>query len=84
LHEARMARIFYRRMAVEYQKTVVLATAVMRHENADSVVKALNALREMMFPGDDVQRVKREDQMREIMTVEGRKSYKVRRVFRGR
>jgi hypothetical protein len=83
LHEARMARVFYRRTAVEYQKIAVLVAAVMRHENADTVIKQLQRLHDLMFPGDEKQREDRESQMREIMKSEGEKSYRIRRVYLG-
>jgi hypothetical protein len=83
LHAARMARVFYRRMAVEYQKVAVMALASVRPENADAVIKSLGTLRDLMFPGDGVERKNREAQMREIMKSEGEKSYKVQRVYLG-
>lgn len=83
LHEARMARIFYRRTSVEYQKIAVLVSAVMRHENADTVVKQLQRLHNLMFPGDERKRAERDSQMGEIMKSEGEKSYRIRRVYLG-
>lgn len=78
-----MARVFYRRTAVEYQKIAVLVTAMARHENADAVVKALGKLRDLMFPGEEQGRRDRETQLREIMKSEGEKSYKVQRAYLG-
>ncbi len=83
LHEARMARIFYRRTAVEYQKIATLAAAVMRHDNADTVVKQLQRLHDLMFPGDQRKRSDRDTHIREIMKSEGEKSYRIRRVYLG-
>lgn len=78
-----MSRVFYRRMAVEFQKVAVMAVACMRHENSETVVKQLQKLRELMFPGDGKAEEKTKEEMKQILKSEGAKSYRVRRVYLG-
>lgn len=78
-----MRNLFVRRQGVEFQKMVVMASAMTRPENAESVKKALTKLSELMFPEDEQAREAREESMRETLRVEGQKSYKVERMFVG-
>jgi len=83
LQRLRMQDVFLRRQQVELQKVVVLATAMMRPENQESVLKAAKRLAGLMFPEDKARAEVRDAQLRETLKTEGAKSYKVRRLKLG-
>lgn len=78
-----MEDLFYRRMAVEHQKVVVLAAAMMTAENQDSVIKAVRRLGTLMFPRDEEAEAAREEAMKQTLRAESTKSYKVHKLFFG-
>lgn len=78
-----MYDLFVRRQGVEFQKIAVIAAAMVRPENVESVKKALSRLSELMFPEDARAKEAREEQMRETLRVESQKSYKVQKMFDG-
>lgn len=77
LHATRMYDTFYHRMGVLFQAVAVIATAAMRAENQDSVIKQMKKLGELLFPGNSKQRQHQEELMKDTLRREGGKSYKV-------
>jgi hypothetical protein len=83
LHATRLYDTFYRRMGVIFQAVAVIATAGMRGDNQDSVVKQMKRLGEMLFPENAKVREQQEELMKDTLRREGGKSYKVEKVNLG-
>lgn len=83
LHSLRLYDGFYRRQGIILQAVAVLATALVRPENQESVVKQMRRLGEILFPEDREKRQEQEELMQDVLRREGRKSYKVRRINLG-
>lgn len=83
LHQQRLHDAFYRRMGIMFQAVAVLATAAMRHDNQDSVLKQIRKLAEFAFPEDKEKLLEQEEAMKDVLRREGQKSYKVRRINLG-
>jgi hypothetical protein len=62
---------------------MVLATALMRHDNQDMVIKQMRKLSDLLFPRDQEMVRKQEGAMKDVLRREGRKSYKVKVVKLG-
>ncbi len=77
LHTTRLYDAFYRRMGVIFQAVAVIATAAMRGENQESVIKQMKKLGELLFPENAKQREQQEALMKDTLRREGAKSYKV-------
>ena len=65
------------------QSVVVLATALMRHDNQDTVIKGIRRLSGLLFPQDPEALREQEEAMKDVLRREGQKSYKVRVVKLG-
>lgn len=83
MHGVRMHDIFYRRMTMAFQAVVVIATACMRPENQDTVIKQVRRLSELAFPEDAEAREEREEALRQTLRSEGAKSYRVQKLYIG-
>jgi type III secretory pathway component EscV len=83
LHRVRMRDLFYKRLGVEFQKVVVVATASMSHETQEATIKQLRRLAELMFPDDHKVKKRHQELLEERLRTEGAKSYKVERVQLG-
>ena len=83
LHASRLYDAFYRRMGVVFQAVAVIATASMRAENQDSVIKQMKKLGELLFPENAKEREQQEEMMKDTLRREGGKSYKVQKVNLG-
>ena len=77
LHRSRLYDAFYRRMGVLFQAVAVIATASMRGENQETVLKQMRKLGELLFPDDARRREAQDEVMRDTLRREGGKSYKV-------
>jgi hypothetical protein len=60
-----------------------LATALIRHDNQDSVVRQMRRLTELLFPEDERKRDEQEEAMKDVLKREAQKSYNVRKVNLG-
>ena len=80
LHRLRLSDAFYRREGILFQAVAVLATALMRNENKDAVLKQMRRLGDLLFPEDPEAREAREEAMKALLRREGAKSYKVRQI----
>ena len=83
MHGVRMQDVFYRRMSIMFQAVVTLATASMRSENQDTVVKQVKRLSALMFPENEEERDDREESLRQTLRSEGSKSYRVQKLYIG-
>ena len=70
-------------MGIFFQAVAVLATASMRHDNQDSVLKQIRKLAEIVFPEDKEKLREQEGVLKDVLRREGQKSYKVRRINLG-
>jgi len=83
LHRQRLYDAFYRRQNIVFQTVATLATAQMRHENQEAVVKQLRRLGQLLCPEDPEMIREQEEAMEDILRREGAKSYRVRKVKLG-
>jgi hypothetical protein len=83
LQRIRMYDAFYRRMGVLFQAVATIATASMRAENQEAVVKQMRRLNEVLYPEDPRKREEQEALMKQTLRREGAKSYKVNKVNLG-
>jgi len=83
LHRQRLHDAFYRRQNIVFQAVAIMATAMMRHETQDTVIKQMRKLAELLYPEDPEQKQAHEESMKEILRQEGAKSYKVTRIDLG-
>jgi hypothetical protein len=78
-----MSHVMYKRFSILFQAVAVLATASMRQENQEAVVKQMRKLSELISPEDKGVREEQETMMKDALRREGAKSYKVRTVKLG-
>lgn len=60
-----------------------LATAMMRYENQDSVIKQVRRLGDLLYPEDPAKKQEREQELKDVLRREGVKSYKVMQINLG-
>ena len=80
MHRRRLYDAFYRRQSTVFQIVATLATALIRHENQESVVRQMRKLGELLFPEDEKKREEQEEAMKDVLRHESKKSYNVRKV----
>jgi hypothetical protein len=83
LHRQRLYDGFYRREAILFQVVATLATAMMRYENQDSVIKQVRRLGDLLYPEDPEKKREREEELKDVLRREGAKSYKVMKINLG-
>lgn len=77
LHTARMANVMYTRSNILFQAVMVIASALVRQENQDAVMKQVRRLQELIYPEDPETQELRDKAMKDVLRREGAKSYKV-------
>lgn len=78
-----MAQVMYARNNILFQAVVALASAFIRQENQETVVKEIRKLHELISPQDPKAKADREARMKHMLRREGAKSYKVEAVNLG-
>lgn len=79
----RLQDAFYRRQGIIFQAVAALATAMMRQENQEAVLRQIRKLAEIMFPQDPEAVKEKEEAMKDVLRREGQKSYMVERINLG-
>lgn len=77
LHAARMGQILYARNNILFQAVLVIASALVRQENQEAVMKQVRKLHALINPQDPKIEAQRVEQMKQVLRSEGAKSYKV-------
>ena len=72
-----MSNVLYERNNIFMQAVVVLASAMIRHDNQDSVLKQLKRLNELINPEDKGLLKNQDKVLKDTLRREGAKSYKV-------
>lgn len=83
LHAARMYDTFYRRMGVLLQAVTVIASASINEGNKDSVMSSMKRLTEMVYPDDPKKKAAQDKLLKDTLTREGAKSYKIAKLNLG-
>lgn len=65
------------------QTVVIMATALMRHDNQESVLRQVRHLAELLYPEDPEKKLEQEEALKDVLRREGEKSYKVMKVDLG-